>query len=417
MTIFRDSSFLFSLAIKMVMVYMLIEHRYPKKKSIILASAMFAPIVLVNLVLFVTLDAQQYTTLLFFFLTLPSIVIYWVLLKHRDARFIFALCMVDTLAIEIGHITNIIDFYIPGDTYLFMFFSRLIIFPLLLLWIYKWFRPMYMNLQKYTKSGWDSFAVIGLLFYVVITLAMSYPTQIYDRPEYLPVLIMIFVLMPMVYIHIVRTLYAQKQFFVMSEQESIWKVQTKNMVACLGELSEANEGFRKERHNFRHKLKFIASLVDSEQYDELAKVVEEYEHTLNKTRLIRYCKSAIIDAALSVYIKKAESKGIPVKCGFAFPDTFEVNESELATAIANAIENAINACEKLPEEERLIEIKVLCRPQFVVMVRNTFDGDVMFDENGIPQNHNEGHGFVHAPLQLYAKRLAVSMILAPRTMC
>ena len=96
MIIFRDISFLFSLAIKMVMVYMLIEHRYPRKKSNLLAAVMFAPIVLINLTLFIRLDAQQYTTLLFFWLTLPSIVIFWILSRHRDARFIFTLCMVDT---------------------------------------------------------------------------------------------------------------------------------------------------------------------------------------------------------------------------------------------------------------------------------------------------------------------------------
>ena len=393
MIIFRDISFLFSLAIKMVMVYMLIEHRYPRKKSNLLAAAMFAPIVLINLTLFIRLDAQQYTTLLFFWLTLPSIVIFWILSRHRDARFIFTLCMVDTLAIEIGHITNIIDYYISENTYLFMFFSRLIIFPFLLVWIYKRFKPLYLNLQNYSKKGWGSFAVIGLLFYLIITLAMSYPTQIYDRPEYLPVLIVIFAIMPMVYIHIVRTLHQQKQFYEMIQQENVWRLQTKNMVSRLDELRQANEAFRIERHDFRHKLKFIASLVETEQYDELGKVLAEYEDALEKTRVVRYCKSAIIDAALSVYIKKAENVGIPVKCGFAFPDTFQVNESELATALANAIENAINASIKLPEQERSIEIKVLCKPQFIIMVRNTFDGNVVFNDNGIPQSAEEGHGF------------------------
>jgi sensor histidine kinase regulating citrate/malate metabolism len=248
-------------------------------------------------------------------------------------------------------------------------------------------------LQKYTEKGWRSFAVIGLLFYVVITLAMSYPTQIYDRPEYLPVLIVIFAIMPMVYINIVRTLHQQKQYHEMSQQENIWQLQTKNMVDRLGELNETNEAFRIERHDFRHKLKMIASLVETKQYDELAKVVAEYEDTLEKTRIVRYCKSAIIDAALSVYIKKAESIGIPVKWEGAFPDTFEVNESELATALANAIENAINASLTLPEKDRRIEIKVLCKPKFVIMVRNSFDGNVVFDDDGIPQSPEDGHGF------------------------
>ncbi|MEE1154207.1 MAG: GHKL domain-containing protein [Acutalibacteraceae bacterium] len=393
MTILRDISVLFSLTIKMFMVYILIEHRYPKNKSLLLACAMFAPVIVINIFLFITLEPQRYTMFLFFFLTLPSIVIFWILSKHRDSRFIFTLCMVDTLAIEIGHITNIIDFYIPGDTCFFMFFSRIAIFPLLLIWIYKWSKPRYINLQMQTKMYWGVFAIIGLLFYVVITLAMSYPTQIFERPEYVPMLIIIFLLIPIVYFYIIRTLYLQKHLFEISEQENFWNLQIKNMVTRLNEFEEANEAFRKERHDFHHKLKFIASLVDSEQYDELALVVQDYKDTLDRTKVTRYCKSAIIDASLSVYIQKAERTEISVKYGFAFPDTFKVNESELATAIANAIENAINACKKLPKEERKIEIKVLCKPQFIVMVRNTFDGNVVFDEKGIPQPQKEGHGF------------------------
>ena len=46
--------------------------------------------------------------------------------------------------------------------------------------------------------------------------------------------------------------------------------------------------------------------------------------------------------------------------GFAFPDTIPVNETELATAIANALENAINACEALPAEKRYISLMEYC---------------------------------------------------------
>lgn len=393
MTILRDISVLFSLTIKMFMVYMLIEHHYKKKKRNILTAIMFTPVITVNIYLFVTLDPQRYTTMLFFFLTLPSIVIFFILSKRKDARFIFTLCMVDTVSIEVGHITNIIDFYISGDTYLFMFFSRLVIFPLLLVWTCKWFRPRYMELQAHSKTGWTSFAIVGLLFYGVISLAMSYPTIIFERPEYLPVLFMIFAVMPMVYIHIIRSLYLQKQNFEMREQESISNLQTKNLVERLDELDEANKAFRNERHDFKHKLNIIASLLKSEQYDELTKALQEYQDDLDNTNVIIYCNSAIINASLSVYIHKAEREGISVKYGFSFPDSFEVNESELATALANAIENAINACKKLQKEERKIEIKVLCKPQFIIMVKNTFDGNVTFDEKGIPQTQEKGHGF------------------------
>ena len=45
------------------------------------------------------------------------------------------------------------------------------------------------------------------------------------------------------------------------------------------------------------------------------------------------------------------------------------------------------------EGDRFIEIKVLSNPSFMVKVSNSFNGQVEFDENGIPQNKADGHGF------------------------
>ena len=73
------------------------------------------------------------------------------------------------------------------------------------------------------------------------------------------------------------------------------------------------------------------------------------------------------------------------------PITKDAFHKTVAEAIA--IENSTNACMKLPEAERSIEIKVICKPKFIIMVRNTFDGNVVFDEQGIPVSGEEGHGF------------------------
>ncbi len=393
MELLRDLSLIYSFVHIFIMFHALFESRYSKQKTRTIAACFVIPLIAINWLLFLKLGYEGYGILMLLTLSLPQCILYWILSKHRDGRFFFTYCMVDTVALEIFYVTNLINYYTTPDSYIVMFVLRLLIYPLIEFWAYKKLRTMYLEVQHYTKQGWGMFAVISVLFYIAITLQMNYPSFVTDNPAHLPVLALLFVLMLTIYIYFISALRRQQLAHEQSQQESIMRVQVANMVARLGELGEANQSFRKERHNFRHKLKFIASLVESEQYEELAKVVAEYEDSLNKTRVVRYCKSAIIDAALSVYIKKAESMGIPVKCGFAFPDTFEVNESELATALANAIENAINACEKLPKEERHIEIKVLSAPQFMIMVRNSFDGNVEFDERGIPQAQEEDHGF------------------------
>lgn len=393
MEILRNISLIWSMIHTLILFLLLFESRYSARKTIWITVLTMAPLILVNLLLNLFLGFERYGTLMLLTLSLPSCVVFWLLAKRRDGRFFFTFCMVDTVVLEIVYITGILNHYMTPKSFVIMFVLRLVIYPLIELFVYRKLRHIYLDVQKTTKRGWWIFAVIGLLFYVVITLLMTYPDSITNRPAQLPALLLLFILMPVIYIHIILTLRRQQLIYEQTKQDSIMQVQVAGVLARVSELGEANEAFRRERHDFRHKLKFIASLVETEQYEELAKVVSEQELLLKKTQIVRYCSSAVIDAALAVYIRKAEQLGIPVKMGFAFPESFVVNESELATALANALENAINACMKLPPAERYIEIKVLCKPKFVIMVRNAFDGLVEFNEKGLPQNPEEGHGF------------------------
>ncbi len=393
MELLKDISVLWSLIHTLLLFLLLFESRYPRKKTVTLTLAMMVPLIIVNFLLFVLLGFGRYGQLMLLTLSLPSCIVFWFLARHRDGRFFFTFCMVDTVVLEILYITNILNHYITPDTYLLMFAVRLLAYPLLEIWVYKKLRPMFLNVQRRQKKGWGLFAMTGALFYVAITLLMTYPSPITERPAYIPVLSLLFLLMPIIYAQIILTLRNQQTFYEISEQESIMRLQVANITARIEEINEANERFREERHDFRHKLKAIASLAAAGQYEELMTVIEEYGEDIQKTKIVRYSRSTVVDAVLSAYIQKAENAGIPLKLGFAFPDTFAASESELATALANALENAINACVKLPPEKRFLEIKVLCKPKFIVMVRNSFDGTVTFSEDGIPENPQEEHGF------------------------
>jgi len=386
-------------------IFVSLESRYSKKKTISITLFTMIPLIIINLLLMFVLGSDKYGTLMLLTLSLPSCIIMWIMAKNRDGRFFFTFCMVDTAVLEIVYVTGLINTYLTPNTYLFMFISRLLILPIIEILVYKYLRSIYLEVQKLKNAGWGHFAIIGSLFYVVFTLIVSYPDNITNRPHQIPAMFLISILMPVIYLHIISTLRRQQVYFTQEEQETIMRLQVSNITQRVKELGEANEKFRKERHDFRHKMKAIASLIRTKQYDELAKVVEEYEENIQQTHVVRYCESPIIDAVLSVYIGKAIDAGINVELGFAFPDEFEANESELATALANAIENAVNACEKLPKEERHIEIKVLSKPKFIIMVRNSFDGQVEFDRDGIPVNRNEEHGIGTQSIAAFCEKL------------
>ena len=96
---------------------------------------------------------------------------------------------------------------------------------------------------------------------------------------------------------------------------------------------------------------------------------------------------------LSSYLQEAKRKNIQVNVKVAFPEVLPANESELATVFANALENAIYACEKMEADKRYIEVRVITDPCFMLQIRNRFDGVVVFDEKDIPVSSKKGHGF------------------------
>lgn len=389
----QNISVVWSLIHAIFLFFVLFEPRYSHKKTIFISSITLIPLAIINLLLFFWLGFDRYGTLMLLSLSLPSCLILLILSKYRDGRFFFTFCMVDTIVLEILYVTNILDYYLTPDSHLAMFLLRLVAYPFLEIWVYKKVHPIYKEVQKCVPKGWVSYAIIGLLFYLAINLLMTHPNPITDRPDDLPALCILFFLMPVIYVDIISTLERQLTMHHKEDMEAILQLQVSNMTLRMEELTAADQKFRVERHNFRHKMKTIASLLEAEQYEECRLLLSEYNDAFERTKIKRYCQHSILDAVLSSYIQKAENSGIAVSYGLAFPDTIPVSENELATAIANALENAINACEKLPREKRRIDIKVLERPQMIIKIANSYEGDIEFDDDGIPVNAQEDHGF------------------------
>ena len=392
MEILKDISILWAMAHTLIMFLFLFESRYPKKKSITISLTTMIPLIIFNVMLFIVLGPESYSSLMLLTLSLPSCIVFWHLAKYRDGRFFFTFCMVDTLVLEIVYITNILNFYITPNTNLLLFFVRLISYPLIEIWIYKKLRPMYLEVQKNVTQGWGIFALIGILFYVAITLNMSIPNIITSRPEQLPALVLLFILMPIIYLYIVYTLRNLQRMYEMTLQEDLLTLQVSNLSFRMDELAKAEENFRIERHNFRHKLNTITGLIQKEQYDECLNLLSESTESFDKTKVEHYCQHKVLDAVLSTYLQKSKQQDIRLDFGFAFPDLLPANESELATVIANALENAIFACQQLKPEDRFIEIKIVSRPNFMIRITNSFNGKVKFNEDGLPITSQKNHG-------------------------
>ena len=65
---------------------------------------------------------------------------------------------------------------------------------------------------------------------------------------------------------------------------------------------------------------------------------------------------------------------------------------KLAIVISNLLENAIHACEALPESSRFIEVTAKYKSQLLIEVVNSCEGMVSLDDKGHPYSLEASHG-------------------------
>ena len=193
MTIIREASTMYASMFSLVLFMILFESRYPKKKTMALTIGLMGPLMIANFVMLLVLGPVVMSTLLLLTCSLPSLIFFWFLAKYRDGRFLFTFCFADTIMLEIIDLTSILDFFL-GDTYIFMAIARLLLCPAVAYGFWKWIRPTYLNLQKKVTKGWYTFAAIALIFYVMMSMAMSVPTHITQRLDQMPAFILLLIL-------------------------------------------------------------------------------------------------------------------------------------------------------------------------------------------------------------------------------
>lgn len=145
------------------------------------------------------------------------------------------------------------------------------------------------------------------------------------------------------------------------------QLQAKNMEAACG-LYAAQ---RRRAHDFRSHLNVLQQLLDGQQYEAAQNYLKSVSRQQTDRLFLVNCRHPILDALFNTKASEATSKQIDLH--------FEVNDlsglgmdpADLTVLLANLIDNAIEACEKL-ETERAIQIRALKKKEvFFFSVRNT----------------------------------------------
>lgn len=417
MTILRDLSVIWSLLHVLVLFVFLYEPRFPKKKSMLLTSAAMVPWTAVNAVLYVLLGPEKMAQVLLLTATLPSLIFFYFMAKHRDGRFFFTFCFADTVAYGVIVLTSVMDYYLFGSRYIFMLASRLVAFPVMEFAAWKYLRGFYHDLQRTVRRGWGVFAVVSALFYVLLVLMSSYPVIFYENPGQTPALILVTVLMVLMYVNIFQVLHNQQKVFYAMEEERRVNQQAQLLRTELEVERQYVESARRHRHDLHHHEKVVYECLERGEVEDAKQYLKRYREQLEETALQTYCSEPVVNALLRMTERRCTSNGIAFQMKGDIPKGISLSEPECSTVFGNLLENACEACEQC----RNAKLCIYAEPRqgaLYVEIRNSVSGKVAFDGDrpvstkagggiglrsasgvlakydGMMTFHQEGHAFI-----------------------
>lgn len=155
--ILRDLSAFWSMFHVIFLFIMLFRSRYTKRKTLLLAGTCMGLLMFLNGVGVVVLGFEVMGKIFLFTCSIPSFLFFYLLSADKRFRFLLTFCLADTSSLWIIGVTLLLDAYLGGGTYIVMFVSRLIAFPLMEYLAYRFFAKALSGAAGFGEEGMGYF--------------------------------------------------------------------------------------------------------------------------------------------------------------------------------------------------------------------------------------------------------------------
>jgi hypothetical protein len=115
------------------------------------------------------------------------------------------------------------------------------------------------------------------------------------------------------------------------------------------ELREKEQAVRALRHDFRHMLLHLETLLKDKDYDGVARHIAGLSDRAAEMRPVAYCENITVNTLTAYHFARAQAAGIACSAALYVPERLAIPPADLAVIIGNALENAQKGAESLGE--------------------------------------------------------------------
>lgn len=407
MIILRDLSIYWSMMHVIFLFLMLFRSRYTRKITIITAGTGMTLLMALNVMIFIFYGFDLLSKIFLFTCSIPSFIFFYIMSADKRFRFLLTFCLADTSCMWIMAVTAILDYYLGGGRYVLMFISRLIAFPLVEYCVYRFLRKPYLELQNSVKSGWGIFAVMTVIYYILLVVIVQYPVNIVNRPQEMLSCILVLMLMFFNYGTIFTALYRQYLLYNRQQNETILQEQ-KNLLEM---QLENQQRIKKMKHDMKGHTVALSGLLAAGNTKEAVKYLSQIQTELD-TLSGTFCANPYINAVFAQYYQKFQELSAKTWFDIQIGDE-ELPYMELCRICSNGLENAENALKELDESVREVSAQMKYNKDYLIIrIKNRCRSDLYVEKGTIPDTDKNGrdHGFGLPAVKESAMRLGGDML-------
>lgn len=148
------------------------------------------------------------------------------------------------------------------------------------------------------------------------------------------------------------------------------------------------------RHDYRNHIQNMKILLQKENYTKLDVYLNELAEDLNTVDTVIKTGNVMADAVLNSKLTTAQKANIKITVKAGVPNGIVMSDVELCAVMGNLLDNALEACMKLPDEERFIRIYIGCiKNQFYISVQNSAGTVRKIGGKYITTKRGDAHGY------------------------
>lgn len=140
------------------------------------------------------------------------------------------------------------------------------------------------------------------------------------------------------------------------------QLEEQNMLAEVNQsyyaaMEEQHFAIRRLKHDLANHLAVAVTLPEAQREDYIKSLMEDSAFS----RSLRYCADPIVNAVLTVKEEQMSRYGIRLEARIDIPKELPFEKTDICALFSNALDNAGEACRRLPEAQRDVRVKSRAR--------------------------------------------------------